>query len=206
MVCFLTLSAGVLPADAAELRFSRMMGADTAVYRLDGVLLHDDGARLAPTIDAAAKSSKYVVIELASPGGDVIAAIEIGRIFRQHLFWTQVVDFGSGCYSACVLLLAGGAVRTAIAESKVGIHRPRFDAAYFANLDADTARKRYASMAASVRSYLEEMGISPRLFDMMMQVSSSSVRFLTQQELEETGLDGTDPAYEEWVNARQNSR
>jgi hypothetical protein len=205
-ICLASLNSAVGLASAAELRFSRMISDDTAVYRLEGAFLHDDPARLGPMIDVAVAKSKYVVMELGSPGGDLPAAMEIGRMVKRHLVWTKVVDFGSGCYSACVLVLAAGSVRLARAESKIGIHRPRFDETYFAGLDVETARSRYASMAASVRSYLDEMGISPRLFDMMMQVSSSSVRLLTQEELKETGLDGSDPGYDEWLNARANSR
>jgi hypothetical protein len=206
VLCLASLNAGIGPVDAADLRFSRMISDDIAVYRLEGAFLHDDPARLGPMIEAAVAKSKYVVMELGSPGGDLPAAMEIGRIFKRRLVWTKVVDFGSACYSACVLVLAAGSVRLARTESKIGIHRPRFDETYFAGLDVETARSRYASMAASVRSYLDEMGISPRLFDMMMQVSSSSVRLLTQEELKETGLDGSDPGYDEWLNARANSR
>src|SRR5215472_10853235 len=54
-----------------------------------------------------------VEVELDSAGGDVFAAMQIGTIIRKDWLWTAVPDEppAKGCLSACVLVLAAGAVR-----------------------------------------------------------------------------------------------
>jgi hypothetical protein len=72
-------------------------------------------------------------VELNSPGGDVIAAMQIGEIIRKDWLWTSVSDEpqAEGCLSACVLIFAAGANRILGGDSRVGIHRPRFDPIQF---------------------------------------------------------------------------
>ena len=60
-------------------------------------------------------------VELDSPGGDVEAAMEIGRIFRKERVWV-LLPTSAVCFSACVLVLAGSVNR--LIFGKVGIHRP----------------------------------------------------------------------------------
>jgi hypothetical protein len=131
-----------------------------------------------------------------------MAAMEIGRLLRANSIMTIVrEDDGSRCLSACVFILAGGVSRFAD-EGAVGVHRPRFDAEYFAGLSEPAARAQYDTLAAGVAGYLSEMGISDGLFKMMMRVPSKDMRMLTFDELTETALDGTDPAHDEWLRAK----
>ncbi len=137
---------------------------------------------------------------LSSLGGSVEAAMAIGQIVRNKLFWTQV-DSGSNCVSACVLILAAGVGRTT--DGVVAIHRPTFEAKYFAGLSTDDARSKYVQMTQKVRSYLSEMGMSDRLFEQMMSVGSYDVKALSIQEMIDLGLSGFDPAYEERQRAEE---
>lgn len=57
-----------------------------------------------------------------SPGGDIAAAMAIGRMFREERAWLHV---NGVCISACVLILAG-AVDRSTNFGRVGIHRPYF--------------------------------------------------------------------------------
>src|SRR5690348_3816092 len=56
-----------------------------------------------------------------SPGGDVVAAMQAGRILRRELAHT-VVAIDSICASACVFMYLGGVYRTSF--GKIGLHRP----------------------------------------------------------------------------------
>ena len=62
---------------------------------------------------------------LSSPGGDVLAAIELGEEIRKQWAWTTVDENGE-CFGACVLVLAAG-VRRIPAPENVGLQRMNFD-------------------------------------------------------------------------------
>jgi hypothetical protein len=54
---------------------------------------------------------------LSSPGGDVLAAIELGEEVRKQWAWTAVDD-NEECFGAFVLVLAGSVRRTAAPENR----------------------------------------------------------------------------------------
>ncbi len=160
----------------------------------------DDFARLVSTI-----RPKYgtVDVELKSPGGDVAAAMQIGRLIRSNSIWTIAPDDpGNLCASACVLILAGGVVRIAGDDSVVEIHRPYFQQKLFAKMDLPSAQRQYGELAKSVQGYLSQMGMSDVLFQEMLKVPSDQGRILSSEEMQQIGLTGWDPAYQEWLKAR----
>lgn len=140
-------------------------------------------------------------VSLNSPGGDVDAAMAIGRELRAKDLST-VVSKSDQCNSACVLVLAGGVRRSAVA-GRIGIHRPHFDEMPFAALSAADARSAYERMSDAVRKYLSDMGIADQLYLDMLKVSSDDARFLTEDEMTAYGLVGEDPAWAEYRRAYQ---
>jgi hypothetical protein len=75
-----------------------------------------------------------------SRGGDVSAAMTIGRIFRQETSFLQVDGV---CISACVLVLAGAVERFVKTSFMVGIHRPYLAQTSYTE---EQARKLYDDM------------------------------------------------------------
>lgn len=142
-----------------------------------------------------------VHVFLDSGGGEVDAAMQIGQILRSQnaLVW---VDKNAECSSACILAFAGGVVRGATPGAKLGIHRPYFQPDEFANLPQSEARREYSTLAESVRSYLNQMGISGTLYDAMIKVPSQRIQYITHDFAESTQLIGNDPMWEEWERAR----
>ena len=140
-------------------------------------------------------------VRLDSPGGSVPVAMTIGSLLRNAGYTTGVYEH-SECSSACILVLSGGVLRTAI-WGKIGIHRPHFDEILFANLSQVEARKYYDEMANSVHEYLVRMGISEDLYSAMMRISSDGVRYISPTLIKAYGLDGEDAAWSEWVRARR---
>lgn len=71
------------------------------------------------TFKAAADTNiRLGFIQLSSPGGDIYEAMKIGEWLRKNK--VQVVNpMDSPCYSACILMLAGGVMRIG---SNVGLH------------------------------------------------------------------------------------
>lgn len=141
---------------------------------------------------------QYKIISLNSPGGDVSAAMNIGRLLRRYNS-IAMVDYNQACVSACVLVLAGSTFR--MIKGKIGIHRP-----YLSQDNATTVDEQkviYDSIRKTITNYLEIMNINPTLYDDMFRISPRSVKFLSKEELDFYGLSATDPYFEEAASARE---
>jgi ATP-dependent protease ClpP protease subunit len=135
------------------------------------------------------------ILLLDSPGGDVLAAMEIGRIARTagaHAF------VRGHCNSACVLILAGSLVRGVDRDRAVAIHRGRITiSASGATLDFVNPEAAYALEVADrlMAEYLREMDMPPALFRAIMTVPANLLRHLTLAEMTELRLLGMDPGW-----------
>jgi len=135
---------------------------------------------------------------LNSKGGDVEAAIAIGRSLRRiratTLMWDQ-----SECLSSCVFVLAGAVRR--VLGGRIGIHRP---------FSSSTEKREYQSvqleqrrLAKLAREYLEEVNVSPALWDAMMRVPPERIRVLARPELDNFGITELDPVEQELEDAAE---
>jgi hypothetical protein len=133
-------------------------------------------------------------VYLNSPGGSLVGAMALGRVFRQHGFATVVGARNATtgrlmtgvCYSACPFAFAGGIRRHLEAGSVIGVHRaenrlPVPDEAGFQQ-----------HVAHDTKFYLAEMGISEQLIGIMAQVPHDAIRMLSLDEAEQLRLV-TDP-------------
>jgi len=170
---------------------------------ISGEILATDVAKFAETEKLLRPKVEVLAVELDSPGGNVIAAMEIGEIIRNDWVWTTVNDTPPArCLSACILIFAAGATRVAGPDSRLGIHRPFFEAKVFAGLDRNSAKAKYDGLLKSVSAYLAKMTLSDQLFNEMMKVPSSGIRLLQYEEVLALNLTGQDPGYAEWVRAK----
>lgn len=141
-----------------------------------------------------------IPVFLDSPGGDLIAAMEIGKTLRRSHAWTIVSNYKE-CSSACVFVLASGVQRNAFEGAKLGLHRPRFDQRLFARLSASEATDLYNRLLGDCRTYLQDMGISDQLLDDMLKTESRKVDYKDRVYAERVSLVGEDPAFQEWLRA-----
>lgn len=135
-----------------------------------------------------------------SDGGDVDAAMRVGRALREA---DALVHVDGTCVSSCVLILASGVSRWVMRnrDARVGVHRLYFAAADPAMSTAD-ARRRYVAVRQRVAGYLEEMGIASELLTLMESTPPESIRYLNENELTLFRLEGADPGYEETLIAK----
>ena len=144
-----------------------------------------------------------LTVFLSSPGGDVVAAMELGEEIRKQWALTTVDDDGE-CLGACVLVLAAGVRRTPAPEN-VGLKRMDFAQKDSASVSPDRVKQKYTGLAKKVETYLARMGMPKKLFqEIAAQQSSDKVRLLDSARLKALGLDGIDPAYEQWLRANDN--
>jgi ATP-dependent protease ClpP protease subunit len=131
-----------------------------------------------------------------SPGGDVYAAMELGRLLRAN---QASINNVNKCASACILTWVGAPIRNPWLDSPFIIHRP-FG---FSESEQDLAGSsmRWKTMQADIRRYLVEMNVPPTLLDAMNEVPSEEGRVLTAAELSRYLMDVDDPAYTEIYDA-----
>jgi hypothetical protein len=208
-VCLMGL-AHLSPLAAQSPVDQQAAGGSANIYNLDreghvgGVEIHGwiDKALASQAVDLIRSIRPDVdelTVFLSSPGGDVLAAIELGEEVRKQWALTAVDDHGE-CLGACVLVLAAGVRRTPAPE-KVGLQRLNFEQRDSARISDDRAKQKYPGLAKRVETYLDRMGMPKKLFQEISQQSSGRVLLLDARRLKMLGLEGTDPAYEQWLRA-----
>lgn len=165
--------------------------------------------RLSELLVTAALSSNVQVagvlaplVMLDSDGGDVAAAITMGRRLRSVNAFV-VVGVNAECSSACVLIFAARAKRLVSTGARLGLHRPYFEESYFAGLSSTQAREKYAELERVVKDYLKELSMPEALFEKMRSIPSRRLVYLKDDDIKELGLDGADAAIEELERARE---
>ena len=115
---------------------------------------------------------KQLRVWLNSPGGDVMAAMEIGRIIRSVDGVTDI-PLNKRCYSSCALIFIAGVKRFNYGE--LGLHRPYFASA---SLSREQIEKQAPIMRDAVKTYVEEMGITDSFFERMYNTDRSNIEVL----------------------------
>lgn len=96
------------------------------------------------------------------------------------------------CYSSCSLIWISGVTRR-IEYGTIGIHRP-----YLASISADAneARARYESLSASIDSYVSEMGVDRRFYELTMNTPPQQMRIYDRDTIYDL-VPEDDPAHQE---------
>lgn len=143
---------------------------------------------------AAGDNPSRIFVGLNSEGGDVVSAMQIGRLIRKARAWV-IVPGDSVCASACVLIAAGGTTRSFVGP--VIIHRPY--ASEPSNKSLSDSQETFDRVGDAVKSYLREMNVSTTLWDRMVAIPPSEGRAMPKGELDEVLLLGEDPVEEEHI-------
>jgi hypothetical protein len=141
------------------------------------------------------------ILDISSSGGHVEEAIRAGDSMAETR-WAVWVREGSYCHSSCVLILAGGDTRS-IAGS-VGVHR------LFRDQSKATSRAELSAelkdVSGQVRDYLVRNGADARIADLMMTVANRRLRLLSDSELREYGLSGSNAVQDDLDRIRLTRR
>lgn len=199
LIIWLSIVLSAAPAAAASIT-AQDFGSHL-MLSMRGVIEPLDAASIRDYIGRA-KPDAHVSLFIASEGGDVRAAMEIGRELRS----VNARVSSDKCYSACVLVFIGG-VNRSISTSKdrvwgLGLHR-----LYFGSLDpnlsmAEISSKRRA-LAEEVKAYIQSMNVSAQLFDLMEATPPEKMNVLSAEEVTALGLNQPDPVWDESVVAKE---
>ena len=137
------------------------------------------------------------ILDIDSSGGQIEDGIRAGdAIGATH--WTVWVREDSVCHSACVLVLAAGDNR--MISGKVGVHRI-IRLASTATTRAGLEQELRA-VHAQIKDSLARNGVDVAVADMMMTVPSRDLRLLTEPELEQYGLSGSNAVQDDLERIR----
>ena len=146
---------------------------------------------------------------LASPGGDLAEAIDIGLFVRKLKMSVTAPYFrtlesvklrsqsNNVCASACFFIYAGGVERSG---AVLGIHRAFLKDADYKKMSMDDAARSYAAGQVAVRDYLDHMGVPRDITDHMAATPPDKVEWLNKDDVDR--ISGFIPEYQEWVTAR----
>jgi hypothetical protein len=190
------------PASAAEreapMTVTVVPRADSGVFR-DTVLVYLDGRidpgapeRLSRALEGV---DGRIAVWLNSPGGNLFAGMQLGRIIRARGASTHIIDHRTlrpgECYSACSLTFLGGVYRFNDNAARYGVHRASLGPAA-----GDVDRGNHLS--AAVASYLREMGADPRLLELWMKARPDEMYVLSRREAEDLGVVNNGRRPPEW--------
>lgn len=166
-------------------------GDDWFIF-LEGVIDHDAPRRFETYLQTNKVPPRSLVI-LNSPGGDLLAGIQLGRLFRQYGLTTDVGVkppntpqrfnvLPGGCFSSCSYAYLGGVFRYMQKDSKYGVHR-------FARRTTDASDSDVAQIASAlIVEYLSAMGINPALFKASVVASPAEMNELSRETLEQLSV------------------
>jgi hypothetical protein len=137
------------------------------------------------------------IVLLDSPGGKVVASMELGQTLRKLGMAvivarpasgsSQSMDLVSGrCYSACVYALMGGRKRVIPPQSRVGVHRMFNYSTSFDLSEGGIVRERNyddGGMRATLSRYSSMMGVSTDLVNLAERTSPDQLYMLSGAEI-----------------------
>lgn len=211
--------ASVAPLKAADLREGAVLGEVV----LEGTIEAGDYAKVEAFFEANPVRSVY----LASPGGNLIDAIKIGRLIRALELETIVPNDTRSdlretmaarhklndakanymCASACFFLFVAGVKRTVdfIGEPVLDTHRPFLSDSDLRSLSDTQAIASANKIREVVENYLKEMSVPTKYAELMFSVPRDKVRRITATEFE-ADLEGFIPELRDWMNAKCDTR
>lgn len=116
-----------------------------------------------------------------SGGGNVVKALELGRVIRRlNMMTVQTREYE--CSSACAFAFLGGVQRFATPGS-IGVHKASFEGAPSINVEDAVATVQ--QLTADVMSYIAEMGADPRLLELSLRYDKNDMRYLSVSEMQQ---------------------
>jgi hypothetical protein len=144
------------------------------------------------------QSGKQIIsgntVWLASNGGDIDSAMDLGRLLRKRGIFTYVAK-NDQCLSACVFAFMGGERRGV--GGRLGIHRPYF----LYTQDSPDRQLRFRHLQKVVKGYVEEMDFPESLYEAIMLVPPQSMQTVAPADLKKFYLEGISPSSEDIADA-----
>jgi hypothetical protein len=177
LACCFALNHGV--ARGAEIKATPIPDLlDTAMITLSGVIENSDGEQFR----AAVATYPKAIVAFESPGGSLIAGIEIGTQIRLRNYMT-LVPTGVQCASACALAWLGGTKRLMGTGALIGFHA--------ASVDENGQAIETGAGNALLGAYLNKLGLPDRAVLFVTQAHPNEITWLTMADAKREGIDAS---------------
>ena len=128
-----------------------------------------------------------ITVWLNSPGGNLFAGMQLGRIIRKHGAWTYIINYRTllpgECYSACAMAFLGGVYRFNDNGARYGVHRASLRGGSPTG-GVDVGQH----LSAAVANYIREMGVDARLLTLWMKAGPDQMYVVSQKEARDLGV------------------
>jgi len=193
-------------------------GISSAEVVIEGKIDTGDCSKLGNFLSSEGAKRVY----LASPGGSLFEALEIGRLVRALKLETMIPGKLAGelrekralqhrlkdhrenftCISACFFVYAAGVARSRdIGDPILGIHRPYLSDGDLKGLSGDQAIMAVRGLRAVVDRYLREMSVPVKYSERMFSVPTGQVQWIGNDDFA-ADLEGIVPELRDWVAAQ----
>lgn len=133
-----------------------------------------------------------VHVDVDSPGGEIFAALEIGRILRAERA-SIAVGRGASCISSCIFLLMGATERNISGAARLGIHRPSLGASAQGGSKQPGEDAIVEALSEQLVLYAQQMNVPRKIVDDAMSVPPDRVERLSAADLAAYGIGAVDP-------------
>jgi len=190
------LSITSVPPTQAE---TKVLGRTAWTMYIDGEFDKNSPEKVKQELQKLSKVG--VSVYLNSPGGNLLAGVEIGRLIRKMAIDTNIGKMPSKnnhaqpgeCYSACALAFLGGPYRYINKGSVYGVHRASRSTGS-ESMDLEVGQ----ILSADIASYIREMGANPGLFDLMVKAGSNEIYLLSEHEAKDLYVVNNGRMSPEW--------
>lgn len=151
-----------------------------------------------------------------SPGGNLIAGIELGQIIRDKGFSTYVsdkyakIDYidldmkeitiskNAICHSACVYAFIGGVGREVSNNAKLGVHQ-------FFSEKENMGDSNTQHLTAILSNYIDKMEVDRKLLDIASTTEKKDITYINHQLAVALNIDNVYPKKEPWTIKANNN-
>ncbi len=202
LVCFFSFNVKALDIQYSHNTQNGCQLPDKAIV-LSGSIVQGDNEKISSWL----RQNTWYLIEKNPPfvldlqGGSLSEALKIADTFGQVYASAWLPDECENspdnatpkCTGPCFALLVG-AVNRLISADAIGLHRPDFNPAEFANLDLNVAQEQYQNVFDSYINWLEINHVAARLIEKIKSHSSDNIYWLSDQDTQ--SLPDTSPEFE----------
>jgi hypothetical protein len=184
-------------------------------FAAEGDITPDTPALFAEYFGEPSSGNGGPTIVIHSQGGDLTAALELGRLFRAHAVRIGIGDtnvdpqYGAHisridpgqCLSACAYAYLGAEVRTLTDDQTLGFHQ-FFDEDILSNANraafSGVQRLRDQYVVGELISYLVEMDVSTEVFSFASSAPPGEFAFMSPEKAVELRVDDNPRAMAPW--------
>lgn len=176
----LGLISSVLLTAGTCVSFSQTFGSFTAVPEQSAVILNGpiEPNSVFDFQRAMAAAGEVKTVVLHSPGGQVVAALEIAKYINDLKIMTLIAE-GSDCASACSILFFSGQQRVALGA--LGVHQMSSTG------EGNLSGLQY--LLADVLSAFDAYGVDDRVLQRMLRTPPTDMHYFSLEEKEGWGID-----------------